>query len=57
VQREAVGVYVRGFGLEHQLRNVDIGRAFEAAHVAMDAQVGDLFADILQQCVTGQIAG
>ena len=57
VQREAVGVDVRGLGFEHQLGNVDVGRAFEPAHVAMDAQVGHFFANILQQRVARQIAG
>ena len=57
VQREAVGAHVRGLGFEHQLGNIDVGRAFEPAHVAMDAQVGHLLADILQQRVARQIAG
>ena len=28
-------------GLEHQLGDVDVGRAFDRAHLAVDAQVGD----------------
>ena len=32
---------VGGLGLEHQLGNIDMGRTFDAAHLAIDAQIGD----------------
>ncbi len=40
---QAVVGHVLGLGLQHQLRNVDGGRALQAALVAVDAQVGDRF--------------
>ena len=36
----AVGAQVGGLGLHHQLGDIDAGRAFQAATVAMDAEVG-----------------
>ena len=35
-------VNVGGLGFEHQLGNIDMGRTFQGAHLAVDAQIGNL---------------
>ena len=37
---EAVAGRVGGLGLQHEARHVDVGRALDRAHLAVDAQVG-----------------
>ena len=55
-ERQAVRADVCRFGLEHQLGDVDVGRTFQAAHVAVHTQVGHVFAGLCDERVGRQLA-
>jgi len=54
-RRKSVGRHVRALALPHQTRNVHIGRAFQPARVAMNAQIGDRLELIAGQKIEAQL--